>query len=188
MLTLKAVIIGDSGVGKSNFLHRLIYNKFESLYVSTIGVDYFNKFLTHRNQDLKLQIWDTSGQERFRTITSSYYRNTQIYFIAFDFLDRESLNHVDMWLQEIERYRNPESVIILLGMKADSKVIAESEVNRLAQYYQIPWFPCSAKDNWGVEDALIGALDCYFNQNLKIAESGIRLVPLPEKKERCSSC
>ena len=101
----KMLIIGDSGVGKSTLLHRLIDDDYSGAFVSTIGVDLMIKSLQVDGKNVKLQIWDTAGQERFRTITRQFYRGAQGCLLVYDVTDRESFDHVRQWLDDIRTQR-----------------------------------------------------------------------------------
>ena len=114
-------MIGDSGVGKSSLLLRFCDDAFTESYISTIGVDFKIRTLEVGDKFIKLQCWDTSGQERFRTITSSYYRGAQCIMVCFDITDRTSYDHCKTWLQEIERYACENVNKILVGCKTDLK-------------------------------------------------------------------
>merc|ERR1711874_641300 len=117
----KLVLIGDSGAGKSSLLLRFADDTFTENYITTIGVDFRFKTIPVDNKSVKLQIWDTAGQERFRTITSAYYRGADGIVLVFDVTDRESFDHVDDWLTEVNRYVNDSTMMLLLGNKCDNE-------------------------------------------------------------------
>ncbi|OMJ95261.1 hypothetical protein SteCoe_1477 [Stentor coeruleus] len=113
------VLVGDSGVGKSCLLLRFADDTFSESYISTIGVDFRFKTLTVDGKIVKLQIWDTAGQERFRTITSAYYRGADGVMLVFDKTSRDSFDHIPDWLDEINKYSDSSSKVII-GNKQDS--------------------------------------------------------------------
>ncbi|KAK9217330.1 hypothetical protein WN943_005957 [Citrus x changshan-huyou] len=121
----KVVLIGDSGVGKSNLLSRFTRNEFCLESKSTIGVEFTTRTLQKirtvelDGKTIKLQIWDTAGQERFRTITSSYYRGAHGIIIVYDVTGMESFNNVKQWLNEIDGYANDSVCKLLVGNKCD---------------------------------------------------------------------
>ena len=80
----KYIIIGDSGVGKSSIMHRFIYNKTKKETTQTVGVEFASKLLSFNEKEIKLQIWDTAGQEKFRSVTKSYYRSAIGVIIVYD--------------------------------------------------------------------------------------------------------
>jgi len=125
----KLVLIGDSGVGKSCLLLRFADDKFTNSYITTIGVDFRFKTIPVNNKTIKLQIWDTAGQERFRTITSAYYRGADGIIIVYDVTDRESFNHIEEWVAEVNKYASTTTCKLLIGNKCDevSKIQITSE-------------------------------------------------------------
>ena len=120
------VLVGDSGVGKSCLLLRFADDTFSESYISTIGVDFRFKTLTVDGKIVKLQIWDTAGQERFRTITSAYYRGADGVMLVFDKTSRDTFDHIPDWLDEINKYSETSSRVIV-GNKSDSEIIQIDE-------------------------------------------------------------
>merc|ERR1712205_299380 len=115
----KLLLIGDSGVGKSCLLLRFADDTYTESYISTIGVDFKIRTIELDGKTIKLQIRDTAGQERFRTITSSYYRGAHGIIVVFDVTDQESFNNVKQWLQEIDRYACANVKKLLVNNKCD---------------------------------------------------------------------
>ena len=113
----KLVLIGDTGVGKSCLLLRFADDAFTESYISTIGVDFRFRTVKIENKTFKLQIWDTAGQERFRTITSAYYRGADGIIMVYDVTDRESFDHIQDWLHEVNRYATEGTCKLLIGNK-----------------------------------------------------------------------
>ena len=103
----KILLIGDSGVGKSCLLLRFADESFTQSYISTIGVDFKIRTVEVEGTRVKLQIWDTAGLERFRTITSSYYRGAQGIILIYDVTSPESFANVkNLWADEVKKYAN----------------------------------------------------------------------------------
>ena len=100
---LKLLLMGDPDVGKSKLLLRFSDDTYTDSYISTIGVDFRIKTLEIEGKKIKLQMLDTAGQERFRTITSSYYRGAHGIIIVFSVTNQASFNNVKLWMQEIDR-------------------------------------------------------------------------------------
>ena len=98
---LKYIIIGDSAVGKSNILTRYVYEKFNEEFQSTLGVEFAAKNAIVDNKIYRIQIWDTAGQESFRSITRAYYKNSVCAFIVYDITSRSSFENVKSWLDDI---------------------------------------------------------------------------------------
>lgn len=150
----KLLIIGDSGVGKSSLLLRFADNTFSGSYITTIGVDFKIRTVDINGEKVKLQIWDTAGQERFRTITSTYYRNTHGVIVVYDVTNPESFVNVKRWLHEIGQ--NCDSVCkILVGNKNDDptrKQVETADARRFSEQMGIRFFETSAKENVNVEE------------------------------------
>ena len=98
----KVIIIGDSGVGKTNLLTQFCQNEFQDSYVATIGVDFKLKMVDVQNKRIKLQIWDTAGQERFRNITQTYFKGASAIILAYQINNRTTFRNLNMWIRQIE--------------------------------------------------------------------------------------
>ena len=150
----KIIIIGDSGVGKSCLLIRYADNTYNESYLNTIGVDFKIKTTEVANKIIKLQLWDTAGEERFRTITSSYYRGANAVIIVFDPTCHESFLNVKRWLGEAKKYNIADNRIILISTKDDvsdtKKIIDKSAIEKFASDHHLKYFNTSAKKNTGV--------------------------------------
>jgi len=113
----KVVIIGDSGVGKSNLLSRFTRNEFHLDSKSTIGVEFATRSIQHDGKVIKAQIWDTAGQERYRAITSAYYRGAVGALLVYDISKRLTFENVERWLKELRTHADPSIVVMLVGNK-----------------------------------------------------------------------
>nr|ABW35315.1 Rab1A1 [Gymnochlora stellata]ACF24555.1 Ras-related small GTPase Rab 1a [Gymnochlora stellata] len=152
----KLVLIGDSGVGKSCLLLRFADDSFTDSYISTIGVDFRFRTLKINKKTVKLQIWDTAGQERFRTITSAYYRGADGIIMVYDVTSLESFEHVDEWLNEVDRFAHENTCKLLVGNKADltdDRKVSEESARALAQRLHIQFLETSAKTSTNVTTA-----------------------------------
>lgn len=118
-VVLKVIIIGDSGVGKTNILTRYCEGIFKESYVATIGVDFKIKLIQHEDKKVKLQIWDTAGQERFKNITQTYYKGAAGIILVYAINNIESFRNLNSWIRQIENTSNEDSTVILLGAKSD---------------------------------------------------------------------
>lgn len=151
----KLVLIGDSSVGKSCLLLRFADDAFTESYISTIGVDFRFRSVNIGDKVVKLQIWDTAGQERFRTITSAYYRGADGIVLVYDVTNPESFNHIQDWLNEVKRYANENTCMLLIGNKNDrtDKHVETAEGKKFAESLGMPFLETSAKTAENVEDA-----------------------------------
>ncbi|XP_029428670.1 ras-related protein Rab-18-like isoform X6 [Rhinatrema bivittatum] len=120
LTTLKLLLIGESGVGKSSLLLRFTDDHFDPQLGSTIGVDFKVKKLEVDGNPVKLAIWDTAGQERFRTLTPSYYRGAQGVILVYDVTRKDTLQRLMTWLSELETYSTKSNLVkMLVGNKID---------------------------------------------------------------------
>uniref|UniRef100_A0A3B4E9J9 Ras-related protein Rab-25 n=1 Tax=Pygocentrus nattereri TaxID=42514 RepID=A0A3B4E9J9_PYGNA len=115
----KLVLIGDSGVGKSNLLSRFTRNEFNLESKSTIGVEFATRSIQVDGKTIKAQIWDTAGQERYRAITSAYYRGAVGALLVYDIAKHLTYENVERWLKELRDHADNNIVIMLVGNKSD---------------------------------------------------------------------
>jgi len=153
----KLLLIGDSGVGKTSLLLRFADDKFLDSFITTIGVDFKIRKLDVDGKPVKLQIWDTAGQEKFRTITSSYYRGAHGIIVVYDVTSRESFSHVKGWLSDIDRYAQGNIKVqkMLVGNKSDltNREVPFKEAKAFADSIGIPFIETSAKMSDNVMEA-----------------------------------
>jgi Ras-related protein Rab-1A len=154
----KVLLIGDSGVGKSALLTRFTDRTFTDSYMITIGVDFKIQTIKLDDKIIKLQLWDTAGQERFRTITSAYYRGSNGIIIVFDLSDKETFDHVKIWMAEIENYSN-DVKLMLIGNKNDiegsKRQVYYEDAKEFADKLGISYIETSAKTSINVKEAFI---------------------------------
>jgi len=115
----KYIIVGDTAVGKSCLLLQFTDKRFQPVHDLTIGVEFGSRTVTIDGNQIKLQIWDTAGQEKFRSITRSYYRGTTGALLVYDITRRETFDHLTEWLEDCRKYSNPNMVVMLIGNKCD---------------------------------------------------------------------
>lgn len=148
-------------MGKSCLLLRFADDTFSESYITTIGVDFRFRTLQVDGHAVKLQIvgtkqWDTAGQERFRTITSAYYRGADGIIIVFDRTSQESFDHVEEWLQEVNRYASDQTVKLLVGNKNDLDTVIDSESAKAkAERLGMTYVETSAKSAFQVDLAFL---------------------------------
>merc|ERR1711998_56900 len=156
----KVVILGDSTVGKSSILFRLKFSSFSGKQEATIGCEFFAKTIElpeRRERPVKLLIWDTAGQEVFRSFTPNFLRGALAGIIVYDITSRESFEHVDGWLDDLRKVRGDEAIVALVGNKCDldengSRQVTFAEGEALAQKWGAKIFrEASAKTGHGVE-------------------------------------
>mmetsp|Transcript_2059 Transcript_2059/g.3634 ORF Transcript_2059/g.3634 Transcript_2059/m.3634 type:complete len:201 (-) Transcript_2059:177-779(-) len=152
----KVVLIGDSGVGKSNLLSRFTRNEFNLESKSTIGVEFATRGIPVDGKMIKSQIWDTAGQERFRAVTKNYYRGAAGALLVYDITRRETFNHLTSWLSDARTMTNPSTIIMLIGNKSDldfQRDISYEEASKFAEENGLIFIETSAKTKVGVQQA-----------------------------------
>uniref|UniRef100_A0A8C7NDS1 Ras-related protein Rab-25 n=1 Tax=Oncorhynchus mykiss TaxID=8022 RepID=A0A8C7NDS1_ONCMY len=134
------VLIGDSGVGKSNLLSRFTRNEFNLESKSTIGVEFATRSIQVDGKTVKAQIWDTAGQERYRAITSAYYRGAVGALLVYDIAKHLTYENVERWLKELRDHADSNIVIMLVGNKSDLRhlrAVPTDEARTFAEIYRI---------------------------------------------------
>jgi len=155
----KYIIIGDTGVGKSCLLLQFTDKRFQPVHDLTIGVEFGARMITIDQRQVKLQIWDTAGQESFRSITRSYYRGAAGALLVYDITRRETFNHLTRWLEEARQHANQSMVIMLIGNKSDMdhrRQVSKEEGEKFAKDNGLIFLETSAKTAANVEEAFIG--------------------------------
>ncbi|OIV99015.1 hypothetical protein TanjilG_32274 [Lupinus angustifolius] len=157
----KVVLIGDSGVGKSNLLSRFTKNEFNLESKSTIGVEFATRTLNVDDKIIKAQIWDTAGQERYRAITSAYYRGAVGALLVYDVTRRASFENVDRWLKELRNHTDSNIVVMLVGNKSDLRhlvAVSTEDGKSYAEKESLYFIETSALEATNVENAFAEVL------------------------------
>ena len=159
----KILLLGDSSVGKTCFLMRYTDNTFQEIHMSTIGLDYKLKNVQlDDGKMVKIQIWDTAGQDRFRSITKNYYKGAHGIILIYDITNKKSFENVRTWINQIKEEVSEKVSIILVGNKIDDeehRVVATEDGEKIAKELGLMFFECSAKS--GVN------IDSTFNELVK---------------------
>jgi len=165
----KYIVVGDSAVGKSCLLLQFVDKKFEDQHELTIGVEFGSRTITIDNCQVKLQIWDTAGQEKFRSITRSYYRGAAGALLVYDITRRETFEHLSNWIEDCKKYSSQNIVVMLIGNKSDlesSRQVTTAEGQSFAEKHGLYFKETSAKTAENVDEAFIKtAQEIYAFQN-----------------------
>ena len=157
MKTIKLVILGDSSIGKSCLILSYKNDLFDENQISTIGVEFIPKTVVIDDKDIKLHIWDLSGQEKFYPITSSYYRNAHGIILAFDLTNIESFKNLNKWMKDIHKLTdNP--AMVLIGTKLDLKdkrQVKYEDAKKFAKQYNINYYETSSKENLNISNLFL---------------------------------
>ena len=199
---LKVVIVGDSGVGKSNLIKRFTTNEFNEHSKATVGVEFLSRSYKINDKIFKIEMWDTAGQERYKSITAAYYKGAKGALIVYDTTSAKSFENVDKWLGEIKEKAGKEIKLIIIGNKIDlkdKKVITTEQALTRAKELDIPLMETSAKDATNVKEAfhdLLKEMYCELSKTLQIVEkqnlendrnNGVQL-DVNEQKKKKSCC
>jgi len=180
----KFIIIGDSNVGKSCLLLTFVDKRFRNEHEITIGVEFGSKIIELNDKSIiKLHIWDTAGQEYYRSITRAYYKGAIGALLVYDISDRKSFIHIIDWINEINIYSHPNISLILIGNKSDltSRQVSYDEGLDLASKYNMLFIETSAKSSFNVDNAFYKLTQHIYNiiksDNLHLINSnnGIKL-------------
>ena len=152
---LKYIIIGDAAVGKSNLLLRYVHGQFKPEYQLTIGVEFGAKNINISSKVFRIQIWDTAGQENFRSITRAYYKSSVCALVVYDISSRDSFNNVTSWIEDCKNQSPKTIFMVLVGNKCDledKRQVSYEEGKELADKNELLFFESSAKDGINVDE------------------------------------
>jgi Ras-related protein Rab-6A len=146
----KVIFIGDANTGKTSIINRIIDNPFNDTYEVSIGIDFMSKNIRFRGQNIKIQIWDSAGQEKYKGLIPSYVRNSSIVFIVYDISSRTSFENVQNWISFVKNIEK--TTMILCGNKTDlNREVETKEGEEVAEREGIKFFECSAKTNENIK-------------------------------------
>jgi small GTP-binding protein len=189
---IKLLLIGESSVGKSCLLLRYAENKFQESFYTTIGIDFKIKHVTIDNQPARLQVWDTAGQEKFRTITKAYYRGAHGILLVFDMSNAETFAQCQTWMNSIHENMNEPVEIILVGNKCDKdRVVSSEEAQAFADRYKVRYFETSAKTGVNVEETFMAVAAMVVSNksiSMKGKENEMRLSGPKTQKTKGPCC
>ena len=155
--TFKVLILGDPSVGKSCFLIRYTEDTFQDVYLSTIGMDCkYKKVDLENGESIRLQLWDTAGQDRFRSITRNLYKGAAGIILIYDVTNRKTFESIKNWVESIRAEVSNKVVIVLVGNKIDKKEqidVKTEEGDNLAEEFNLPFFECSALTGENINEA-----------------------------------
>ncbi|CAL9052061.1 ras-related protein RABA1f-like [Musa acuminata AAA Group] len=180
----KVVLIGDSGVGKSNLLSRFTRDEFSLESKSTIGVEFATRSIRVEDKVIKAQIWDTAGQERYRAITSAYYRGAVGALVVYDITRHVTFENIERWLKELRDHTDSNIVIMLVGNKADLRhlrAVNTEDAKDFSEKENAFFMETSALESMNVENAFTEVLtQIYRVMSRKSLEAGDDPADLPK--------
>ena len=188
-LVYKILLLGDSEVGKSCFLMRYADNVFVDNYITTIGLDYKLKYIQlDSGEIIKVQLWDTAGQDRYRTIAKNYYKGSHGILLLYDVTKTNSIENIRQWIRDIREEVYEKTIIFLIGNKIDKKEerkIQTEQGAKLAEEFNLPFFEASAKSGENVDEifkALYKKISEVYIELQK--EKGTKLSSNKKKKKK----
>ena len=192
----KILLLGDMSVGKSCLLLRFCDNSYQEAHLTTIGLDFRLKTINlNDNRKVKIQIWDTAGEDRFRSITRNYYKGAKGILLIFDVTDKETFGHVRDWIEKIHEESPEKITIFLVGNKIDKndeRVISNEEGKKIAEEFNISYFETSAKCNIGVEEVfthLVKEVDSiYMKEHKEEVENKALSIQKTNNKNKKKCC
>ena len=198
-LSVKTVIIGDSGVGKTCLLTRFIRDYFDEGAQPTLGVEFMAKVVATPKRRIELQLWDTAGQELFRSVTRGYYRGALVAYLVYDITAQSSFENLEQWIKDVKEVTQNDVITVLIGNKSDlteQRAVSESEGRALAASLGIPFLETSAKNSQNVEAMFISIAKFIYekrSQRLLDADPGPDVIALKSGRsvtveERGSYC
>ena len=179
----KYIIVGDQGVGKSCLFMQFTDRKFKSAPGTTIGLDFASREINFGEKHIKLHIWDTAGSESFRSITRCYYRGAAGALLVYDITNRESFNHLTLWVKDVRQHSISNLVIMLIGNKSDlelARAVRREEGEAFAREHDLIFIETSAKTAQNVDEAFIQTAHLVYEKVQKglldpIESNGIRI-------------
>jgi len=163
----KYIIIGDTAAGKSCLLLQFTDRRFQPVHDLTIGVEFGARMVTIDGKSIKLQIWDTAGQESFRSITRSYYRGAAGALLVYDVTRRETFNHLSTWLEDARQHSNNNMTITLIGNKCDlehKRQVTVEEGEQFAKEHGLAFLETSAKTAYNVDESFTQTAQAIYEK------------------------
>ena len=167
---VKIGIIGDYSVGKSSIMNTYVYGEERSRHDSTIGVDFNHKIVEYQNHKFKLHIWDTAGQEKFKAIVKSYYRDLDVLFFIYDKTNSKSFLNLENWLLEVETLNKKNTIKFLIGNKKDLDNIEYIPDNKLKNFINendFVYFETSVKEQESINKVFFKLCDILYQKILR---------------------
>ena len=184
----KLLLLGDSTVGKTCFLLRYTDDTFLDMHMATIGLDYRLKTLILDDHKIvKIQLWDTAGQDKFRAITRNYYKGARGIILIYDVTNVKSYENIKKWINEIKEEISEKVSIVLVANKIDNtaeRKISKEQGEKLANDYEVAFFETSAKTGEGVNESVLYLVQKIVETDPEVKKRGKNL-KFKTKRKKC---
>jgi len=188
---LKVIVVGDSSVGKSCLLLQFVDKRFRDNHEVTVGVEFGCRIVEFQGLCFKMHVWDTAGQESFRSITRSYYRTAAVALLVFDITKRHTFEHLREWIVEVLCHAASGAVLAVVANKIDlevSRQVSRQEGEALAAEVGALYFETSAREALGVDDAFIVPCVQAIEKQASVPQIGVHRLPAPPIKSSHACC
>ena len=188
--SIKIIVVGNSTVGKTKIIYRLVNNEFIDDRIETIGRDFETYNVEYNDKILKLLIMDTAGSERFRSVTRGYFKNCSFALIVYDITNQESFNSIKEWIEDCQNYANDNIHMVLVGNKIDKeeeRKISKEQGKELAKEHIMDFYETSAKTGENIEDIFLGLCELISNNidegkyDFNNPSSGVSEIPIGDE-------
>ena len=189
-LTLKILIVGDSGVGKTNFILRFLNNEFNQNYMSTAGIDLKSGSIEIKNKKIRIQIWDTAGQEKYKAITKNLFLKVMGALIVYDITNENSFYNLQSWVSMVKEECGKHMQILIVGNKSDldsKRAISKEEVLNYAKEQKVEYIETSSKTGENIIKAITLLSEQILENSESIDDVSFRLdsISLQKRKKCC---
>jgi len=191
---LKLVLVGQTSVGKTCIVKKTTTGSFSEDSVPTLGASYVSKLVTIGSVDVRLQIWDTAGQEKYRGMTPMYYRGAQVALLVYCINDKSSFEGIDGWLTSLRDNADPDIILFLVGNKCDlelSRAVTTEEGQNKADLINAHFHEVSAKSGQGIEDLFAEIPKLFLEKqqpNEPVNQNGLKLEAGDKRGDKKSCC
>lgn len=183
----KILLVGDSSVGKSSIMMRFIDNFFNESMTTTVGADFKSKRVKVDETEMKLIIWDTAGQEKYRSLAQNFYKNALGVFIVFDITNRATFTNIDNWVKQVQKNTGDDVIKWLLGNKADlesERQVSKEEIDETCKKLNLEYLEVSAKSGVNITTGFMNISKDIKKKHFSDVPSGnVENKPAEEKKD-----
>ena len=172
---VQLIIVGESCVGKTSILYKYTKDFFTNQHLATIGLEYFTTEEKINDKVIRVKIWDTAGQEQYKSLTKNFYKNSNGVFIVYDVTNKSSFEKVQEWIQSVIDNGDENIKMVLIGNKIDlNREVKTEEGQAIANKYKMPFFETSAKENINIRDSVMKLVNMVI-ETQKPREEGLKL-------------